>query len=506
MQRFPTVVKVGGKWDEETRRNQDHGAWSVWSYNGPGGNTVTYNPATETYSVATQGSWANLGPSFISPNPLEFGRTNAWNGGGVYNINGQLGRPPRPSRNAMSDLFHEHPEYFVNIATVDNYYNSFIVNDKKIRQTINAAYTQADTRITPKLTIRYGVRWEQTKTDVLEYDPLNRAAMLKSPYASQFASATQSRATSVSGLFYQFTSQPKVHRKSTYDDFFPAISGKYLITPNLEWQAGYNRSIGRPSLDSIAGLWVVDEQNQRVSAPNPNLEPERHKKYLTRLAYYFHGRSPGSLAMTLSKTDFTNTLVSYDYTSSQFGNTDPDYENYIFRSSENISDKITTTKNMSISYRQTLGFLPSEYLRGITVFVNYDRTYITQSGDGSGPAARRAGGQNGGISPHRIAGGVSYSTMLFRHRFSASLNTIYGADRPESGTYGQYYGALTKFDGSLGFDINKHLGFFVQVRNITNVKDAYYKSPPGSKEGDNAALRKMEEYGANWIFGLKGSF
>jgi hypothetical protein len=499
-------VKVGGKWDEETRRNQDHGAWSVWSYIGPGGNTVTYSPATETYSVATQGSWANLGPQFISPNPLEFGTTNSWNQGGVYNINGQLGRPPRPSRNAMSDLFHEHPEMFVNTASVDNYYNSFIVNDKHIKQVITAGYWQADTRLSQKLTVRYGVRYEQTKTDVLEYDPLTRAQMLKSPYASQFASAAQARATSVSGLFYQFASQPKKHRKSTYDDFFPAISAMYYITKDLEWRVGYNKSIGRPSLDSIAGLWVVDETNQRVSAPNPNLEPERHKKYLTRLAYYIQGRSPGSVMVTFSKTDFTNTLVSYDYTASQFGNTDPDYENYTFRSSDNISDRITTTKNMSWSYRQTLGFLPGEYLRGITVFANFDRTYITQSGDGSGPAARRAGGQNGGISPRRVSGGVSYSTLIKKHRFNGSLNMIYGDDRPESGTYGRYYGAMTKFDGSLGFELNKHLALFMQVRNITNVKDGYYQSPPGSDEGVHGALRKMEEYGSNWIFGVKGAF
>ena len=83
---------------------------------------------------------------------------------------------------------------------------------------------------------------------------------------------------------------------------------------------------------------------------------------------------------------------------------------------------------------------------------------------------------------------------------------IYGDDRPESSTYGRYYGALTKFDGSFGFDLNRRLGFFVQVRNITNVKDGYYTSPFGVKEGDHGELRKMEEYGANWIFGIKGVY
>jgi hypothetical protein len=104
MEKFPTTVKVGGKWDEETRKNQDHNAWSSWSYIGPGGNTATYNPATEVWTAQTVGNWANLGPEYISPNPFELGKTNAWAGGGIYNINGVLSRPPRPSRNAMAEL------------------------------------------------------------------------------------------------------------------------------------------------------------------------------------------------------------------------------------------------------------------------------------------------------------------------------------------------------------------------------------------------------------------
>ena len=498
MQRFPTAIKIGGKWDEETRNNQDHGAWSVWSYTGPGGNTLTYNPATETYSVATQGSWANLGPQFISANPFELGKTNAWAGGGVYNINGTLGRPPRPSRNAMADLSHEHPEMFVNTASVDNYYNSFIANDRHFRQTLNAAYAQGDTKLTRKLQLRYGVRYEETRNQLTEYDPLTRAQMLKSPYASQFSSPNQSRATSVSGIFYQYTTQPRVVRQSNYHDFFPSLSVKYNFLPNLEWQSGISRSIARPWINSVTGLWSVDEQNQRVSAPNPDLQPERHKKYLTRFAYYFQGRSPGSLSVTLSKTEFTNTFVSHDYSAAEFGIDDPDFENYTFRTSTNISDRITTTKNMSIGYRQTLGFLPSEYLRGITTFVNYDRTYAGVSGNA---LYRRSG-----MAPHRVSGGVSYSTTIFKQRFGASLNFIWVDDRPESGTYGRYWGAMTKWDGNISYDFTRRFGAFLQVRNITNQKDLFYQSPPGVPEGQQGALRSMEEYGSNWIIGVKGTF
>ena len=48
--------------------------------------------------------------------------------------------------------------------------------------------------------------------------------------------------------------------------------------------------------------------------------------------------------------------------------------------------------------------------------------------------------------------------------------------------------------------------FRSQIRNITNVKDSFYKSPPGVPEGQQPMLRSMEEYGANWVFGVRGTF
>jgi hypothetical protein len=50
------------------------------------------------------------------------------------------------------------------------------------------------------------------------------------------------------------------------------------------------------------------------------------------------------------------------------------------------------------------------------------------------------------------------------------------------------------------------MSVYVQGRNISNVRDRWYQSPPGSDEGENGYLRQIEEYGANWVFGVKGNF
>jgi hypothetical protein len=67
-------------------------------------------------------------------------------------------------------------------------------------------------------------------------------------------------------------------------------------------------------------------------------------------------------------------------------------------------------------------------------------------------------------------------------------------------------GEITKFDLTLSWKLNRVATLYVQGRNITNMVDRWYQSPPGTPEGSNGYLRAMEEYGANWVFGVKGSF
>jgi iron complex outermembrane receptor protein len=493
LEKFPTTVKFGGKWDEETRNNQNLNDWAIWSYIGPGGNTVSYNPATQINTITSWGSWANLGPQFISPNPFEMGRTNGLT---VYNGAGVRGMPPRPARNAPAELFQQHPELFVNTATLDNHYNAFIASRRHFRQTLTAGYAQADVRLTPKLQLRAGVRVEQTKNALREFDPLTSAQMLSSPYAGQFTRnattgvVTPSRATSVEGLFYQYMKQPQVTRRSKYENYFPSLLLKYNFLPNLEWQIGVNRGISRPPIDNLTGLWVVDEVNYRVNSPNPELQPERHKVYQTRLAYYFGSRSPGQLSLAFIQDEATNFITSQDYTATEFGVEDPDFANYTFRSTRN-NDTLQRYRNMDVNYNQTLGFLPGEYLRGINLGLTYSRSYANQ---------RRSN-----VAPHRFTTRLGYAYK----RFNGSMGLIWADDKPQgSGTsnYGRYFGAITKIDCSLNLRLSRNATLFVQGRNITNTVDISYVSPPGVQETKQGVLRHMEEYGSNWNFGIKGTF
>ena len=484
MERFPTVVKFGGKWDEETRKNNDHGAWNVWSYNGPGGNATTVSPTLGVNTITSFGSWANLGSEFVSSHPFNLGTTK---GMSIYNINGVLGVPPRVSRDAISGLFHSHPEMFVPTGTPENWYTAFVANARDFRQTVTAAYAQADTRLTSKLQVRFGVRMERTQNALTEFDPKTRAEVLAAGYAVNAVGTNNGRAVTIPGMQYEFMSNPRVTRHSQYHNYFPSLLIKYQIMPNFEFQAGANKGIQRAPIDNLTGLWVINESNNTVTAPNPDLLPEHDTGYQARLAYYFGGRSPGQFTLGASQIDSTNFIQTFNYTSADFGVDDPAYTSYTFISSANAPD-LQKTRSMEVNYNQTLGFLPGEYLRGINVNFNYARVYVN---------VRRPG-----VAPHRITSRLGYSYK----RFNGSVGMTWTDDKPESSTYGRTFGAITKYDLTLNFRLVGQSWLYVQGRNITNVKDEWYESPPGVQEGQQRALRAMEGYGTNWVFGVKGNF
>jgi iron complex outermembrane receptor protein len=369
--KFPLALKFGGKWNEENRDNKGYGNIEVWSYVGPGGNTIRTNATTGAFENATTGNWANVGPQFISPHAFDTGTTNALT---VYNINGVQGMPPRVNRYAVAELFQANPGLFVNTATPENYYTDTYAAPRFFRQTIKSGYAQFDARPTSQLQLRFGARLEDTQNAVREWDPLLRAQVLAAGYPVYAPGTSGGRAQTLAGLRYQFESQPRVTRYSQYRNLFPSISAKYNILRNFEFHAGFNKGISRPPIDNLTGLWVVDEVNSRVAAPNPELQPEKTTKYQARLAYYFSGRSPGQLSLDLSQNEITNLRETFDYSADEFGVEDPDFAGYTFRATRNNS-QLRKFRNMELSYNQTLGFLRHEMLRGISYNVAYTRTY-----------------------------------------------------------------------------------------------------------------------------------
>ena len=390
--------------------------------------------------------------------------------------------PVHVSRDHLADAAVAHPEWFVPVATVANYEDAYYGAYKDFKEAVPAAYGMANTRL-GQLQMQAGVRWEQTRTQAKEFDPLP-AAQLR---AEGIPVGADGHATTREGVDYQYQARPRVKRVSTYDDLFPSFSAKYSVRPNLQAQVGYSHTIRRPAIGRLAGIWDVDDSDPadpRVTVPNPKLEPERSDNYTARLAYYFE--PVGSLTFLVSQNDIENSRVDAELTAEEFGLAgDPQWGTYIFETSTNAEGN-TRFRNMEIGYNQLLAFLPGP-LKGLNFNINYTRTY--------------ANTRKPGTLPHQFKGGLAISFWRFRN---LRLGAIWQDDAQWTTTVDRFQRHNIKFDLSGDIRITQRIYAFFAGRNILNEPRTTFD--PSGHPGFPAVQSGYFNYGTNWVFGVKGNF
>jgi TonB-dependent receptor len=452
--RLPTSIKFGGKWAEERRISDNAVPYLVYSYIGPGGGPT--------------GSFAN----YASPRKFntDFGRITSLN---VANV------PTLVDRSALSVVFRERPEYFVNSATVENYYTATIANHRDFLQTVSAAYGMADTKI-GKLQLRGGVRWERTETSSKEVDPYTAAEVQAAGFP---ISTTTRRATTIAGMNYQFLSRPRITRDGDYDNFFPSASLKYSFLPNLQAQFGYAHAISRPPIDALAGVWNINDFTLLITAPNPKLKPERSDNYVARLAYYFE--PVGSFTVLVQQTEITDQRITVRGKAADFGfENDPEYAAYDFQSLDN-NDSLYRYRSLELSYNQQLSFLPG-LLRTTNLNLSYTRNYANQYFPG--------------VTPHKVAGSLGWSIG----RLSFRSGVVWQDDTPFTSVFGRFQRHNLKVDFGGAYRLSDRLSFFFQGRNVLNDPNLLYEGDP--LRGQPAVLYRYGNFGVSWVAGVKGNF
>ncbi len=463
---LPLAFKFGGKWTEENRKTDNTTPYLVWAYVGPGGNILNANG-----TVTQTGSFAN----FVSPRAFntDMGQIRALT---IDNL------PVLTNRSALSLLFREHPEQFVNVATAENYYTAYVANHRDFRQHVTAGYGMFDTRI-GKVGIRAGLRWELTETESKEFDPLSAPQVQAAGYT---ISTTTHRATTIPGMNYQFFSRPRTTRDGDYENLFPSVSAKYNITPSLQSQFGYSTAILRPAIDSIAGVWSIDDVGRTITAPNANLKPEQAEKYAARLAYYFE--PVGSFTFMLEQTEIKDQqiqLVRGNPADLGF-DLDPEFSTYAVTTFVN-NPQLYRYRSMELAYNQNLSFLPG-LLRTLNVNVSYTRNYANQLFPG--------------VVPRKFSGAIGWTYS----RLSLRLASVWQDDSPTfANTFGRYQRHNIKVDLSGAIRTSKNTSIFFQGRNIFNDPNLIYEADP-TRPAVPAALYRYGNYGVNWTIGIKGNF
>lgn len=291
-----------------------------------------------------------------SSNELSFGETGAR----VTTISGSR-NIYLPSNYKLGSMFLSNPEHWKQVLTPTNWYNANVANSRNFEERTSALYVMATGELTDRLTARAGVRWERTDTSALEFDPLSAQELEAAGYD---VSASTGRATTIEGLEYQYFSRPKVKRKGNYDHFFPSASLKYGFTRDTYLHLGYSRTIQRPEVSVLAGVWAVDEIDQIVRAPNPGLEPSLSDNFSARLAHYFEPVSMVAVNFYMNKVK--GLFQEQDLTAEEFGNTDPRYASYTFITTTTVDENAIDIRGVEVEFNHSLSYLPSP-LDGLSV-------------------------------------------------------------------------------------------------------------------------------------------
>lgn len=388
-----------------------------------------------------------------------------------------------PSNFKIGELFLNSPELFQHTLTAANYYTANIANRRHFEEDSNAAYIMATSNLSDRLTVRAGLRWEQTETRAREFDALTAEEVRAAGYA---VSASTGRATTIEGIKYQFESRPQTDRKGKYDYFFPSASAKFAINDSTDLQLGYSRTIRRAPVSVLAGVWSVNDDLMTVTAPNPGLEPEISDNFSIRLAKYFE--PVGLIAINYYRNEVDGLFQSEEMTADEFGYTGTDYADYTFKTTRTVSGSAISIQGVEFEFNHSMTYLPG-LLDGLTLRGSY--TY----NDPEVPIA--------GSSDHFGSLSVAYKKGPVRF----NVNTAWNGEKFNSVSSGSYIKARTVMNMSGSYDMGRGLTAFVTLRNLLD--SPMHIMLPGQETsggyiGDHAG--DYREYGRSGTAGIRFVF
>lgn len=286
-----------------------------------------------------------------------------------------------PSMYRLLELYNENPDHWVRTSatSASEWYNIYVGNSRHYREDSAALYVMGTGSLGDSLKLRAGLRWERTETAALEPDALSAEEVEAAGYA---VSASTGRATTIEGLEYQFLSRPKVQRRGEYDYFFPSASLKYAFDDSTDLQIGYSRTIRRPEVSVLSGVWRINEEEQIITAPNPAVQPELSDNLSIRLVKYFE--PVGMVAFNYYRNRVEGLFQTQDLTASEFGYTGVEYADYTFRTTTTVEGDSIDIQGYEFEFSHAMDYLPAPFdglsVRG-SFMINDPEIPIVRSAD-----------------------------------------------------------------------------------------------------------------------------
>lgn len=335
----PVTWKLGAKMTQDGYDFGNDSDAHLYTYNGPLSNAQFLEAVRGT----NQNNYANSGMSVTT-----------LGGGALYDY----------SLAKIYDMMQANPGEWTRTFTAANWYTANVANAIKYDEDITSGYFMGTAELTTQLKVQAGLRWERTRGTSHDFDPLTPAEVAAAGYAVTTATG---RASTIPGLEYQYLTNDRVKRKGGYSNFFPSASAKYSFTDSFDLIAGYSRTIQRPDVSLVAGVWSVSidgEDGTIVTAPNANLNPEYSDNISVRAVKYFE--PVGLVAVNYYRNKIKNGFVTQNFTADEFGYMGTEFADATFSSYVNRTEESININGYEFEFNHAMDYLPGA-LRGLTV-------------------------------------------------------------------------------------------------------------------------------------------
>jgi iron complex outermembrane receptor protein len=457
--------------------------------------TLRHRKITDSYNATWRGQ-TPVSATIAQTMPISMAYLDIDTGFG-----GGIGHLPVPDKEALYVLSKTHPEYFsrteANLATdLGNVIGSFQGNQEDVK----ALYLMDNTRI-GKWQVQGGLRLEDTDT---QSTIMHDVPISQNPFATRTTTTTGgvtrttfAAATTRDYVQYRW-SKGKETQWGSYDDLLGSIAAKYNFSRNLNFKLGFNQAIKRPDLDKIAGPWTstVDSGTgtTTITIPNPDLKPERSKRFSLMTEYYFE--PSGTVSVHLFETRIKNAVddVADGITAEEAGfGSDPDLQGVLFRTFHQL-DEERRIRGIEISYSQQLTFLKSELLRGTSVFATYSQYSATpRPRDGKFYTRNATAGIGWNYRKVNFRVNGTWVDETFTGSNTVAATSRYTPNAPE------YFRPRTILFVNAGYKLTKNLTLFVSGdRAYDSGKIWFYKY--------DGRIRQIENYGSQWSVGVSGNY
>jgi iron complex outermembrane recepter protein len=477
---IPGSVQIGGMYRAQDRDRRSN--TNTWTYNPPDGN---FSPAPFLAQI-------------YKNRPNYFGFDNI----------------PWTSSSQAVEAWKKNPSLFIQTpAQQVAAAQAQIVGSEWLRESVTAFYTQAEARLFKnRLTVLTGVRYE--KTHDKGAGPVNDpgAVFVRDPDGS-FAHIGTARIRKPEAGAVGSMEELRLIRQEranfgnrSYDGYYPSLHLTFNVTSNFQIRAAYAKTYGRPDFTNIVPNATITENDIEFSTDpnalpgtiairNTGLKPWTAQNYDVSAEYYTD--NGGLITAGVFRKDIEDffgtlqTLATPDILD-DFG-LDPRYVGWRLNTTINSGD--ARVSGVEFNVRQSLTQL-GRFGRYFSVFANATKLQL----EGSRTADFNR------FLPKSANWGFTFTkdpiTFMAKWHHRGEQNR--GPSTAQGPFAIAYQDARTTLDVNLSYQAFKRLSVFVNSRNVTNVhfnQSRYQEDTPLY-----ARRSSSNSYGAQWAFGVKGTF